>query len=47
VPGGVEKDDVGFEIPQIGIFELNVLSVAVVTRFVERWFNSLCQEKQL
>src|SRR5215471_1884269 len=43
----MKQDDVGFEIPQIRIFKLDVLVVAVVTRLVEGWLNSLRQEKQL
>ena len=47
MPRGVDKDYVGLEIPQIGIFKLYVLRVTVVSRFVEGWCNSLRQEKQL
>ena len=47
MPGGVNKNNVGLEIPQFRILERNVLGVAVVSRFVERRFDSLRQEKQL
>jgi hypothetical protein len=41
----MDENNVGFEIPQFRIFEQHVLEIAVVSRFVKDWLNSLGQKK--